>query len=483
MSGVEIKDQGRLNRDPKFRAVAESARRAVEACSPLILPPDKYALWRDIDPELPSRGCDQRLMNGRPRSATRWAWLYCVLVLVAPWPAVAQLELDITEGVIEPLPIAIPEFYGATPGAAARGQEIADVVSADLERSGLFRPIDRRAFIQTPEQLRDLPRFADWRQINAQALVTGEVTGGEDGADLTVEFRLWDVFAGTQMRGLRFATAPDNWRRVAHKIADAVYERITGEAGYFDTRIVYVAESGPATDRVKRLAIMDQDGANHRFLTDGADLVLTPRFHPGAGRVAFMTYGERVPQVYELDLITGAATGLGDFERMTFAPHFAPDGRRVAMSLAEEGNSDIYVLDLVTREQRRLTDHPAIDTSPSFSPDGRRLVFNSDRGGHAPALRHERQRQRGGADQLRHRTLRQPGLVAPRRPDRVHQDPGRPVSHRSHAAGRQRRAAADAQHPRRGPGLGAQWPRHRVQPQGLRVGSDPFVHHRRDRLQ
>jgi TolB protein len=320
-------------------------------------------------------------MNGCPRSATRWSWLCCVLVVMMSWPARAALELDITEGVVEPLPIAIPEFYGATPGAAARGRELADVVSADLERSGLFRPIDRRAFIQTPEQLRDLPRFADWRQINAQALVTGEVTGGEGGGDLTVEFRLWDVFAGNQMRGLRFATAPDNWRRVAHKIADAVYERVTGETGYFDTRIVYVAESGPATNRVKRLALMDQDGANHRFLTDGADLVLTPRFHPGAGRVAFMTYGERVPQVYELDLITGATTELGDFERMTFAPHFAPDGRRVAMSLAEEGNSDIYVLDLVTREQRRLTDHPAIDTSPSFSPDGRQLVFNSDRAG------------------------------------------------------------------------------------------------------
>jgi TolB protein len=320
-------------------------------------------------------------MNGHSRSASLCSWLCFLLVVAASGPAHAALELDITEGVVEPLPIAISEFYGATPGAAARGQEIADVVSADLERSGLFRPIDRRAFIQTPEQLRDLPRFADWRQINAQALVTGEVTGGEAGADVTVEFRLWDVFAGTQMRGLRFATAADNWRRVGHKIADAVYERITGETGYFDTRIVYVAESGPATDRVKRLALMDQDGANHRFLTDGADLVLTPRFHPGASRVAFMTYGERVPQVYELDLITGATTGLGNFERMTFAPHFAPDGRRVAMSLAEEGNSDIYVLDLVTREQRRLTDHPAIDTSPSFSPDGRRLVFNSDRAG------------------------------------------------------------------------------------------------------
>jgi TolB protein len=303
-----------------------------------------------------------------------------LLGLGPPHPADAQLELDITEGVVEPLPIAISEFYGADPDAAARGRDIADVVSADLERSGLFRPIDRRAFIQSPEQLRDLPRFGDWRQINAQALVTGEIMR-EGGDDLIVEFRLWDVFAGTQMRGLRFATNADNWRRVAHKIADAVYERITGETGYFDTRIVYVAESGPETDRVKRLAVMDQDGANHRFLTDGSELVLTPRFDPGAQAVAFLTYGGRVPQVHRLDLTTGAETAVGDFERMTFAPRFAPDGGRVAMSLAADGNSDIYLLDLITREQRRLTDHPAIDTSPSFAPDGRRLVFNSDRAG------------------------------------------------------------------------------------------------------
>ena len=302
-----------------------------------------------------------------------------LLWLGLPRPADAQLELDIPEGVVEPLPIAISEFYGASPEAARLGREIADVVSADLERSGLFRPIDRRAFIQSPEQLLALPRFGDWRQINAQALVTGEVTGG--GSDLEVEFRLWDVFAGIQLRGLRFATAADNWRRVAHKVADAVYERITGEAGYFDTRIVYVAESGPATDRVKRLAIMDQDGANHEFLTDGADLVLTPRFHPDGEDIAFMAYRGQQPQIYQLDLATGAETRLGDFQGMTFAPHFAPDGRRVAMSLAADGNSDIYVLDLITREQRRLTDHPAIDTSPSFAPDGRRLVFNSDRAG------------------------------------------------------------------------------------------------------
>ena len=255
------------------------------------------------------------------------------------------------------------------------------MVSADLERSGLFRPIDRRAFIQSPEQLRGLPQFADWRQINAQALVTGTVEGGEAGGNLAVEFRLWDVFAGVQMRGLRLATATENWRRVAHQIADAVYQRITGEAGYFDSRIVYIAESGPATDRVKRVAIMDQDGANHRFLTDGADLVLTPRFKPDAKRVAFMAYHGLVPQVYELDIASGRQRKLGNFRGMTFAPAFSPDGRLAAMSLAEHGNSDIYTLDLETNAQRRLTTHTAIDTSPSFAPDGQHIVFNSDRAG------------------------------------------------------------------------------------------------------
>jgi TolB protein len=293
----------------------------------------------------------------------------------------AVLELDITEGVVEPLPIAVSEFYGDTAAASERGREIADVVQADLERSGLFRPIDRRAFIQSPEQLRGLPRFADWRQINAQALVTGTVAMAPDGRTLEVEFRLWDVFAGVQLRGLRLQTTDAQWRRVAHKIADAVYERITGETGYFDTRIVYVSESGPATDRVKRIAIMDHDGANHEFLTDGGDLVLTPRFDPEVESIAYMAYRGLVPQVYIRDLRTGEERQLGDFEGMSFAPHFAPNADRVALSLARAGNSDIFIQDLSRGARRQLTDHPAIDTSPSFSPDGRRIVFNSDRAG------------------------------------------------------------------------------------------------------
>jgi TolB protein len=316
------------------------------------------------------------------RAVRRLCSLWLVIVLgLAARPAGAVLELDITEGVLEPLPIAIREFAGDTPIAQQRGREIADVFSADLERSGLFRPIDRRAFSQAPEQLRGLPRFADWRLINAEALVTGVVTGGEQGGTLDVEFRLWDVFAGVQMRGLRFATTTDNWRRVAHQIADAIYQRITGEAAYFDTQIIYVAETGPSTNRIKRLAIMDQDGANHRFVTDGGDLVLTPRFHPNPDRIAYMAYRGRVPYVYERDLQTGRDSRLGDFSGMTFAPQFSPDGRQLALSTAQDGNSDIYVLDLGTGQQRRLTSDLAIDTSPSFSPDGAQIVFNSDRAG------------------------------------------------------------------------------------------------------
>jgi TolB protein len=313
------------------------------------------------------------------RPLSLW-WLVIVLGLVAR-PAAAVLELDITEGVIEPLPIAVSEFAGDTPDAQLRGREIADVISADLERSGLFRPLDRRAFIQGPEQLRGLPRFADWRLINAEALVTGVVAGGEPGGMLDVEFRLWDVFAGIQMRGLRFATTSDNWRRVAHQIADAVYQRITGEAAYFDTQIVYVAATGASTNRIKRLAVMDQDGANHRFLTDGGDLVLTPRFHPDPDRLAFMAYRGPVPQVYEMDVPSGREARLGNFPGMTFAPKYSPDGRQLALTMAQDGNSDIYVLDLSSGQQRRLTSHTSIDTSPSFSPDGSQIVFNSDRAG------------------------------------------------------------------------------------------------------
>lgn len=295
-------------------------------------------------------------------------------------PALAELKIDITKAVVEPIPIAVTDFVGANSLPSKYGADMARVIAADLERSGLFRPLDAKAFIQKAEDIQTLPRFGDWRVINAQALVHGRAHIVTDGR-LRVEFRLWDVLAEQQMVGLAYFTIPDNWRRVAHIIADAIYKRLTGEDGYFDTRIVYIAESGPANRRVKRLAIMDQDGANHRFLTDGGALVLTPRFSPTLQEITYLSYYGNLPRVYIFNIDTGRQEILGDFPGMTFAPRFSPDGRSVIMSMAQDGNTEIYVMDLSTREVRQLTNHSAIDTSPSYAPDQSRIVFNSDRGG------------------------------------------------------------------------------------------------------
>ncbi len=301
--------------------------------------------------------------------------------LIATMPgAEAQLRVDVTRGNVQPMPIAVPAFYGDATNEQDLGHQIADVIATDLERSGLFKPIDRRAFIQQVAALKVRPRFGDWRQINAQALVAGSAKAQPDGR-LRVEFRLWDVFGETQLTGLQYFTTPENWRRVAHIIADEIYKRITGESGYFDTRIVYIFESGPANRRIKRLAIMDQDGANHRFLTDGRALVLTPRFSPTAQEITYLSYMNKRPRVYLYNIDTGQQEILGDFPGMTFSPRFSPDGNRVIMSMAKDGNSEIYSMDLRTRRVRRMTNHPSIDTSPSYAPDGRRVVFNSDRGG------------------------------------------------------------------------------------------------------
>ena len=300
---------------------------------------------------------------------------------LAPAMARAELKIDITRGNVEPLPIAVTTFYGEQGQEAQIGKDVPAVISANLERSGLFRPIDPKAFLQTPDQLRGQPRFPDWRAINAQALVTGAVSLQPDGR-YRIEFRLWDVVAQLQMTGLAYFTQPDGWRRVAHIISDAIYKRITGESGYFDTRIVYIAESGPATQRIKRLAIMDQDGQNNRFLTDGRVLVLTPRFSPTAQEITYLSYFNNKPRVYLFNIDTGRQEVLGDFPGMTFAPRFSPDGNKVLMSLAQNGNSDVWELDLRTRRQTLLTPNsPAIDTSPCYSPDGSKIAFESDRGG------------------------------------------------------------------------------------------------------
>lgn len=300
--------------------------------------------------------------------------------LLAGRPALAQLQLDINKGQVEPLPIAVSPFAGEGGGDVERGRALADVIQGDLDGSGLFKTIDRRAYIQSPDELRSLPRFPDWRQINAQGLVTGVVRGSGTG-QLSADFRLWDVFAGQNLAGVRYTASEGAWRRIAHKIADTVYERLTGEKGYFDSRMAYIAETGPATKRVKRLAVMDQDGANNRYLTDGQNLVLTPRIAPDARRLAFMAYRGGPPRIFLMELDSGRQTMLGDFDGMTFAPHFSPDGGTLLLTLAQRGNSDLFAYNVAARRATRLTDGGAIDTSPCFSPDGAQIVFNSDRGG------------------------------------------------------------------------------------------------------
>jgi TolB protein len=427
---------------------------------------------------IPSPSLDRRRLLLTAGGAS----LAAASALLPAGAARAQLRVDVGRGTAEPLPIAVSPFAGDSPADTERGVAIAEVIQADLDNSGLFKTIDRQAYIQSPEETRGIPRFPDWRQINAQALVTGIVQGA-GGGSLAVEFRLWDVFAGQQLRGLRFDASDAGWRRVAHKVADVVYERLTGEKGYFDTRIAYIGETGSAARRTKRLAIMDQDGANQRYLTDGSNLALTPRISPDGRRIAYLAFRNGPPRIMVKEIDTGREGALGDFRGITFAPRFSPDGRTLLITQAQNGNSEIYAWDIATRRASRLTDSAAIDTSPSFSPDGGQIVFNSDRGG-SPQL-YVMGRGGGGARRISYGQGRYgtPAWSPARRPHRLHEHQGRHVPHRNHEARRQRRAAADPK--LHGPGavLGAQRPTDHVRPRGPARRPRAHSHGRHQRLQ
>ncbi len=314
--------------------------------------------------------------------------LFFIIFFLLSAKAYSLIEIDITRGNLDPLPIAVsPLFQDDSSKRNSNnelkienvGSEISLVVENNLKISGLFNPLNKEAFLQKPDIAHLKPRFEDWALIKAQALITGKVT--IEDKKLKVEFRLWDILAGREMMALAFTTVPSNWRRVGHIISDKVYERLTGEKGYFDTRIIYVSEEGPKTARVKKLAIMDQDGFNTKYLTLGNELVLTPRFNPTSQMVTYLSYFKNLPRVYLLDIETGTQEVVGDFPGMTFAPRFSPDGKKIIMSFAKDGNSDIYTMDLENRIVERITNHPSIDTSPSYSPDNKFITFNSDRSG------------------------------------------------------------------------------------------------------
>ena len=315
-------------------------------------------------------------------------YIFIILLFLIPKSSLGLIEVDITRGNLNPLPIAVSPLFVESKSVKDFqnllkkkniGVDISAVVENNLKSSGLFNPLKKEAFLQKPDIAHLKPRFEDWSLIKAQALITGEVK--YENEKLRVEFRLWDVLAGKEMMALAFTTVPDNWRRVGHIITDKVYQRLTGEKGYFDTRIIYVSEKGPKTNRVKKLAIMDQDGFNSKYLTLGNELVLTPRFSPTNQMVTYLSYFKNLPRVYLLDIETGVQEVVGDFPGMTFAPRFSPDGKKIIMSFAKDGNSEIYTMDLENRIVEKITNHPSIDTSPSYSPDGKYICFNSDRSG------------------------------------------------------------------------------------------------------
>jgi TolB protein len=315
------------------------------------------------------------MLNGHLRTFLS-AFLGSLALAALALPARAQLTIDMTKPNFEPKPIAIVDLAGDRMGA-----EIAGVVRNDLQTSGLFRSIPPGSFIQKDVNPNAAPRFPEWRGIGAEGLVVGQVA--QVGGNIKVDFRLWDVVVGQQLTGFSYTSQPNNWRRLGHIIADAIYKRVTGEEGYFDTRVAFVSETGPLTNRTKRISIMDQDGANVRYLTDGRTLAITPRFSPTLQEIVYMAYGENngPPRVYLQNVDSGRRELLGNFPGMSFAPRFSPDGTRVAMSLAQDGRTNIYEMNVRGGGMRRLTNSPNIDTSPSYSNDGTQIVFNSDRGG------------------------------------------------------------------------------------------------------
>ena len=302
----------------------------------------------------------------------------CGLALSAQ--AMAEVYIVPVKPAPQPVPIALPDLPGDTAANTALGRQVAAVVTADLARSGQFKPLDPAVFPQDPASLGRDVRFADWKRINAAELVSGGISTQPDGST-RIEFRLWDVFASQQMAGLALVARGQEWRRTAHVIADEIYQRTTGEPGYFNTQIMYVAESGPPERRVKQLALMDQDGAGSRSLTDGRTLVLAPRFSPTDQEIAYLSYAQGTPRVFLFNLVTGAQEALGDFPGLTATPRFSPDGKRVSYSRTANGASQVYTMDLQTRQVSQVTATAATDTSPCYSSDGKYIAFSSDRGG------------------------------------------------------------------------------------------------------
>lgn len=307
------------------------------------------------------------------------SWLFAIVSFVFVSNANAELHVDVVAGGVDPISIAVQKFEASGGVSSSDAKMLREVVENDLKRTGLFRIVNHDAF---PEfvKMNEMPNFTSWAAIKTRALVQASIkTEGKDKYKL--EFYLWDVDGKEQIEAQSLIASKKSVRRLAHIMADAIYERLTGEVGYFDTQIVFIAETGSVSNRTKRMAIMDQDGYGMRYLSDKNTFVMSPHFSPNMSTVVFLSYRNDDPMVWVLDLETGDQTKLGNFGGMSFAPRFSPDGNKVALSLVKNGVTNIYEYDITTKALQQLTFGKHIDTSPSYSPDGRYMAFNSDSSG------------------------------------------------------------------------------------------------------
>lgn len=313
-------------------------------------------------------------------SLKRISVLFSCLFIILAVPASATLSLTVQGGNVKPIPIAITDFKYLSNAAVNVGADIQSVIRDDFKNSGYFKFINKRSYPQTSAEIKNKPNFGAWKKTGAQALVSGSVqlmSGGQ----VRVKFSVWDVIAQKEIYTRSLLTVKNNWRRFAHMISDQVYEQLMGEKGYFDSKIIYVSEPFHQRNTKKRIAVMDYDGANHRFLTAGNEMVSTPRFSPDFSKFVYVQFvKKRYPYVYIYNMRTGQRSLLGTYKGISFAPRFSPDGKKVIFSMAVNGNTDIYIVDIATKQMKRVTDNPGIDTAPSFSPDGKKIVFESDRG-------------------------------------------------------------------------------------------------------
>ena len=289
--------------------------------------------------------------------------------------------ISITQGHASAIPIAINNFDVNDSSEKTIADNIGKIINADLKNCGLFRPISSAAFIEKTIGIDHKPLFAAWRQINSNLLLNSHLEKISS-SKLKISFVLWDNILEKDIVAEELEVPVALWRRAGHKIADKIYEKVTGDAGYFDTKIAYVSETGPFLQRQKRIAIMDYDGANHQFLTDGKNLVLTPRFSPQTDKILYLSYAKKKqPHVYMRDLKTGRDSIVGNFPGMTFAPRFSSSGDKALLSMARGGSTHIYEYNFKNKKLQKLTDGNSINTSPTYSPDGTQITFNSDRSG------------------------------------------------------------------------------------------------------